>query len=72
MFEEFLATYCRRLIDSDGNPEVLVPQLLDVGVNIPWPVEVAEGMEAPSRCGNFGHDLIMWGEIDKREIAKGK
>jgi uroporphyrinogen decarboxylase len=85
MFREFLAPYYRRLIefvrghgvdfvalDSDGNLEVLIPDLLDVGVNIIWPVEVAAGMDALTLRKGFGHDLILWGGIDKREIAKGR
>jgi uroporphyrinogen decarboxylase len=85
LFQEFLAPYYRRLIDfvrshgvefvaidTDGNPWVLIPYLLDVGVNVIWPVEVAAGMDAVKLRQEFGHDLILWGGIDKREIAKGK
>jgi uroporphyrinogen decarboxylase len=84
LFSEFLAPYYRRLIDqvrgsgidlisidSDGNIEVLIPELLDVGVNVIWPVEVAAGMDAPTLRKEYGHDLILWGGIDKREIARG-
>ena len=85
LFEEFLSPYYRRLIDfvrshgvelialdSDGYFDVLIPQLLDVGVNIIWPLEVAAGMDAPTLRRTYGHDLILWGGLDKREIAKGK
>ena len=85
IFQEFLAPYYQRLIDfvrghgvefiaidSDGNPQILIPQLLDVGVNVIWPVEVAAGMDALALRKEFGHSLILWGGIDKREIAKGK
>jgi uroporphyrinogen decarboxylase len=84
-FREFLAPYYRRLIDfvrahgvgfisidSDGDPRVLIPSLLEVGVNVLWPLEVAAGMDAPSLRREYGHDLILWGGIDKREIAKGR
>jgi uroporphyrinogen decarboxylase len=85
LFEEFLAPYYRRLIgfvrshgvefvslDSDGKFDVLIPQLIEVGVNVIWPVEVASGMDALDLRGKFGRDMILWGGIDKREIAKGR
>jgi uroporphyrinogen decarboxylase len=59
-------------IDMDGNPWVLIPYLLDVGVNVIWPIEVAAGLDALKLRQEFGHDLILWGGLDKREIAKGK
>ena len=85
IFHKFLAPYYRRLtdfvrsfgvefisLDSDGYFEMLIPKLLDVGVNVIWPIEVASGMDALHLREKFGKDLILWGGIDKREIAKGK
>jgi len=84
IFTEFLAPRYRRFtdfvrrhgvefvsLDSDGNFDVLIPQLIAVGVNVIWPVEVAAGMDAPALRRKYGHDLVLWGGIDKREIAKG-
>ena len=84
LFRKFLAPYYRRLIDfvrgkgvdfisidSDGNIDVLMPELLAVGINVIWPVEASAGMDAPSLRKQYGHDVVLWGGIDKREIAKG-
>ncbi len=85
MFREFLAPRYRRLIDfvrrqgvefialdSDGDFDVLIPDLIEVGINIIWPIEVAAGMDAPTLRKRYGRDLILWGGIDKRELALGK
>ena len=85
IFRKFLAPYYRRLtdflhsngvefisLDSDGYFEMLIPELLDAGVNVIWPVEVASGMDALQLREKFGSDLILFGGIDKREIARGR
>ena len=59
-------------LDSDGDPEVLVPFWMEVGVNCFWPLEQAAGMNPLRLRQKFGKDLILCGGIDKIEIAKGK
>ena len=59
-------------IDSDGNINELIPLWLEVGINFPWPLEVAAGMDAVALRRKYGKDLILSGNIDKRVFAKGK
>ena len=59
-------------IDSDGNINELIPLWLEVGINFPWPLEVAAGMNAVALRREYGKDLILSGNIDKRVFAKGK
>jgi len=59
-------------IDSDGNVDELIPLWLEVGINFPWPLEVAAGMDAVALRKKYGKDLIMGGNIDKRVFTKGK
>ena len=59
-------------VDSDGNVDELIPLWLEVGVNFPWPLEVAAGMDGVALRKKYGKDLILGGNIDKRAIIKGK
>ncbi len=59
-------------LDSDGDPEVLVPLWMDVGITCFWPLEQAAGMDPVRLRRKFGKQLILCGGVDKREIAKGK
>jgi uroporphyrinogen decarboxylase len=60
-------------LDSDGNIEELIPIWLDeVGVNFPWPLEVAAGMDGVALRKKYGKRLILGGNIDKRAFIKGK
>ncbi len=59
-------------LDSDGDPEVLVPLWMDVGVNVFWPLEQASGMDPLRLRKKFGKQLILCGGLDKIEISKGK
>jgi uroporphyrinogen decarboxylase len=58
--------------DSDGNVEELIPLWLEVGVNFPWPLEVAAGMDGIALRKKYGKDIIIGGNIDKRVFLKGK
>ncbi|MEE8420133.1 MAG: uroporphyrinogen decarboxylase family protein [Dehalococcoidales bacterium] len=58
--------------DSDGNIDELIPLWLEVGVNFPWPLEVAAGMDAVALRKKYGKDIILGGNIDKRVFARGK
>ncbi|MGB2827451.1 MAG: uroporphyrinogen decarboxylase family protein, partial [Dehalococcoidales bacterium] len=60
-------------LDSDGNIDELIPiWLKECGVNFPWPIEVAAGMDGIALRKKFGKELILGGHIDKRSFIKGK
>jgi uroporphyrinogen decarboxylase len=84
LFREFLVPRYRRIIahlrehgcdiityDSDGNIEVLIPELIGVGVNLIWPCECAAGMDVVRLRREYGRDMAFAGGIDKRELARG-
>jgi len=59
-------------LDSDGSPEMLVPLLMDAGIDILWPMERAsEGVDPVRYRKKFGKSLRLMGGVDKRELAKG-
>ena len=59
-------------LDSDGNTEVLLPLMIEAGINCHWPLEVAAGMDPIKIHQKYGKNLALAGGIDKRELAKGK
>jgi len=59
-------------LDSDGDPEVLLPLWMDVGVNVFWPLEQASGMDPLRLRQKYGKNLALCGGLDKIELAKGK
>jgi hypothetical protein len=58
-------------IDTDGNPEVLIPTMLDAGVDVLWPLERAAGQDPLRLRKTFGRSLRLWGGVDKRVLALG-
>ncbi|MBS7624573.1 hypothetical protein KEJ29_03220 [Candidatus Bathyarchaeota archaeon] len=58
-------------VDSDGNLEPLLPDLLETGVNGITPCEVAAGMDVNILRRKYPK-LIMMGGIDKRKLASSK
>ena len=58
------------VIDTDGNPELIIPHFLDAGVDGIWPLERASNMDPLALRKKFGRDLRLWGGVDKRELAK--
>jgi uroporphyrinogen decarboxylase len=85
IFREFLLPRYRRVndvlkahgvdvifLDSDGNPGVLIPLLLEAGVNGSYPLEAAAGMDPVGLRRQYGHDLLLWGGVDKRALARDK
>jgi len=58
-------------IDTDGDPEALIPMMMDVGVDAIWPLERAAGQDPLRLRKKFGRSLRLWGGVDKRELAKG-
>ena len=59
-------------VDSDGDPEVLIPLWLEAGVTCFWPLEQASGMDPVRLRKKFGKDLVLCGGLDKIELAKGR
>ena len=59
-------------LDSDGNTEVLIPLMIEAGINCHWPLEAAAGMDPVKLQREYGRDLALMGGIDKRALAKGK
>jgi uroporphyrinogen decarboxylase-like protein len=59
-------------VDSDGDPEVLVPLWMESGVTCFWPLEQASGMDPVRLRKKFGTDLTLCGGLDKMELAKGR
>ena len=58
-------------IDSDGNPEAVVPMLMDAGVDILWPLERSADQDPVRLRRKFGRSLRLWGGVDKRILAQG-
>lgn len=83
-YREFIFPHMKRLVDffkgsgipyvvvdTDGNSEPLIPQLLEAGVDAIWPVErAAEDQDPMFLRKKYGRDLRLWGGVDKRELAK--
>lgn len=71
---EFFKSHGTRYItlDSDGNPEVLIPMLMDVGVDQIWPLERASDMDPVRLRKKFGKSLRLSGGVDKRVLALDK
>ena len=58
------------VVDTDGNCELLIPLLLETGVDAIWPLERASDMDPLAIRKKFGRSLRLWGGVDKRELAK--
>ena len=58
------------IVDTDGNPELVLPHFMDAGVDGIWPLERASNMDPLALRKKFGRDLRLWGGVDKRELAK--
>ena len=60
------------MVDSDGDINELIPLSIESGVNGMWPLEVQAGVDAVAIRKEFGKQCILWGNIDKRALARGK
>lgn len=60
------------ILESDGNFEILLPQLIACGITAHIPVEAAAGMDPVRLRKEYGKDMALIGGIDKRCIAAGK
>jgi hypothetical protein len=58
-------------VDCDGNIEELIPLWIEGGVRGFYPLEVAAGMDAGKLREQYGQDIVMWGNVDKRALTRG-
>lgn len=58
------------VLDSDGDVRELIPLWLDSGINGIMPFEQAAGNDLYAYRNEYGRDLLLFGGIDKRELAK--
>lgn len=58
-------------VDTDGDPDLLIPPMLDAGVNFLYPLEVAAGCDVNAMQRRYP-ELGMMGGIDKRALALGR
>jgi uroporphyrinogen decarboxylase len=70
---EFFRSYGTRYIalDTDGDPTVLIPVMMDAGVDTVWPIERASDVDPLTWRKRFGKSLRLWGGVDKRVLARG-
>ncbi len=62
-------TRARIIMHSDGAIHDLLPDLIDVGVEVINPVQVnAEGMDPERLKREFGADLCFWGGVDTQKV----
>lgn len=84
MFREFMLEPMKRvtrvlneygikiiMVDSDGCVDELIPLWLEANVNLNFPLEVAAGCDAVRYRQQFGKDLLLVGNIDKRVLRDG-
>ncbi|MBT3272292.1 MAG: hypothetical protein HN368_03990 [Spirochaetales bacterium] len=84
MFKEFLLPNYKKVtsflrsngvelswVDCDGNIEELIPFWIEGGVRGFYPLEVAAGMDANKLRKEYGQEIVMWGNVDKRALAGG-
>jgi len=82
-FNEFMAPCYKRIsafarkygipvisVDTDGNPDLLIPHMMECGVNLIYPLEVTAGVDVNSVIEKYP-GLAVMGGIDKRCLAKG-
>lgn len=58
-------------VDTDGNPDLIAQPMIDTGVNLLFPMEVAAGCDVTVWRRQYP-TLGMMGGIDKRALAKGR
>ena len=58
-------------VDTDGDSRLIIPLLMEAGVDAIWPLERAANMDPAALRKTYGRDLRLWGGVDKRELARG-
>jgi uroporphyrinogen decarboxylase len=56
---------------TSGNIRPLMPTLLDIGVNLYFPLEVAAGMDAHALRREFGREVRLIGNISRQALMDG-
>ena len=82
---EFIVPYYRKIwdllaergarlfsVDSDGNVEAIIPELLAGGVNVLYPNEPAAGMDIVKLREQYGTRLAFQGGIDKHVLRRSR
>lgn len=59
-------------VDCDGNIDALLPLWLEGGVRGFYPLEVASGMDAAKLQTQYGREIVLWGNVDKRALIAGR
>ncbi len=59
-------------LDTDGDCSRLLPSLIEAGVNLVYPFEVAAGSDLAAIKRQYPTQFCAMGGIDKREVAKGR
>ena len=85
MYREFIFPHMRRLVDffkkngvkymfvdTDGDPDLLIAELLEAGVDGLWPLERVCGNDPVELRKKYGKELRLTGGVDKMRIAKGR
>ena len=85
IFREFIFPHLKRMVeffrahgtkyfavDSDGDPTVLIPLMMDAGVDTVWPIERASNVSPQQWRKQFGKSLRLWGGVDKRILPLGR
>ena len=83
-YKKFIYPHLRRLVDffksngvryifvdTDGDPDKLVPLLMDAGVDGLWPMERAAGADPVEYRKKYGKALRLTGGVDKMRVAQG-
>lgn len=58
------------VVDCDGHCNPLIPIWLEAGFDGIYPMEVASGVDVVELRKEYGPKLLMFGNVDKRELAK--
>ena len=64
LFETFIksAPHAKRFFHSDGNVRPLIPDFIEIGVDILNPIHIrAQDMEPAGLKRDYGQDLVFWG-----------
>ena len=68
--EHFAAAGLSTILHSDGNVAPLIPHFLDAGFRGLHPLECKAGLDAAELRQAYGERLVLFGNIDVRELAK--
>lgn len=85
MFRDFMVPRYKRItdvlrrhgcdvvyVDCDGNMNELVGLWIEGGVRGMFPIEIAAGADPQRWRQKYGEQVLLFGGVNKRELAKGK